>query len=55
MMAIIIREKGEVVHHLTYCGIKEYEKSNQVHISLRNDFDNGIRKIFWPGISPGDF
>ena len=28
---------------------------DQVHISLRKDFDNSIREIFWPYISPYDF
>ena len=40
---------------MTYHGLKEYEKSNQVHISFRKDFDNSIRKIFGPYISPDDF
>ena len=55
MTAKVMKENGEVVHHLTYRGIKEGEKSNQVHISLRKDFDNSIREIFGPEISPNEF
>ena len=33
----------------------EDEKSNQVHISLRKDFDKSIREISGPEISPDDF
>ena len=34
--AKIMRENGEVVHRSTYRGLKEYKKSNQSHIYLRN-------------------
>ena len=53
--AKIMNANIEVVHLLTYCGIKEDESSNRVHISLRKDFENSIREIFGQDISRDDF
>ena len=46
---------GWVVNWSTYRGLKEDEKSNQFHISLRKGFDNRIKEKFGPDISPYDF
>ena len=43
------------MHISTYSGLKEDEKSNLSHTSFRKEFDNSIRKIFGPDISPDDF
>ena len=50
-----INTNREVVHRYTYRGLKEDEKSNLSHISFREEFDNSIREIFRPDISPDDF
>ena len=55
MTAKILKVNGEVMHLLIYRGLMEDEKSNQVHTSLRKDFDNSIRERFGPNISPDDF
>ena len=55
MTANITEANEEVVHCLTYRGIEEDDKSNQLHISLGKDFDNSIIEIFGPDISPDDF
>ena len=43
------------MHCFTYRGIKENDKFNQARISLRKKFDNSIREIFGPEISPDEF
>ena len=43
------------MHCLTYHGIKEDEKSNRYHTSLRKEFDNSTRETFRTDISPDDF
>ena len=55
MTANIMKANREVVHRLTYRGLKENEKSNQVHISLRKHFYNSTREIFGPDILPYEF
>ena len=44
IVANIMKGNGEVVNRLTYCGLKENKKSNQIHISSMKDFDNITRE-----------
>ena len=48
MNANIIKTNGEVTNHSKYRGLKNDEKSNVTHISLRNEFDISIRDIYGP-------
>ena len=55
MTAKIMKANVKLVHLSKYRGLKEDEKYNQVHVSLRKDFNNMIRELFGPDISPDDF
>ena len=55
MMANMMKANVEVVHCSTYRGLKEDEKSNQAHISLRKEFNNRIKERFGQDISPEKF
>ena len=55
MMANTMKVKGKVIHCSTYHGLKDEDKSSQVHMSLRKDFDNSIREKFGSDISLDDF
>ena len=55
MKANIMKENGEVVHRLIQKGLKEDEKSNQTHVSLRKEFDNSIRDKLGTKNSPDNF
>ena len=52
MTSKIMKGNGEVLHRSTYCGLKEYEKSNKAHISSMKYFDNSVRYKLGPDISP---
>ena len=43
MTDMIMKANRAVVHHSTYHGLKEDDKSRPVHLSLRKDFDTSIR------------
>ena len=49
-----MKANGKVVNCSKYCGLKQYDNSNQVHVSLRKAFDDSITDRFGPEISPGD-
>ena len=55
IMDKILEANGKVVHCLKYRGIKEYDKSNLAHISLRKEFDNIIRYRYETEILPDEF
>ena len=55
MTANIVKANVEVVHRLTYRGLKEDWKSNQTRISLRNEFDNSVIDKLGPDISLDEF
>ena len=42
------------MHRSTYSDIKDDDNSSLAHISLRTEFDNIIRYIYGPYISPDD-
>ena len=54
-MANIMKMNGKVVHFSRYRGLKEDDKSKQVHITLGKEFDKITREIFGPYISPDYF
>ena len=55
MTANIMKGNYEVVNQSTYPGLKEYECTNQAHISLKKDFDSNIKDRFGPDILPDAF
>ena len=48
----IMKVNGEVVHRSAYRGLKEYQWTNQAHISLSREFDSNIKDRFGLDISP---
>ena len=42
MTANIMKVNGKVMHHLTYCGLKEDDNYNLYNISLKDEFDISI-------------
>ena len=55
MKTNITKANGEVLHRLTYHGLKEDKKSNQAHVSSRKEFDNSTREKLGTKISPDNF